>query len=161
MASYVVSKKLKGEKHYPVVLMLEPLMRCNLACAGCGKIQYPGHVLKRDLTPAKGIAATIDDAVAHIAHAVKTAGIDHVGIGSDFDGISGPPKGLEDISKKAGVGPGTLYRHFPTREDLLVAVYRSEMEKLAAAGQTLADRMSPVEALRAWLLLLTPTPDVE
>src|SRR5580704_707655 len=60
---------------------------------------------------------------------------------------------LEDIAKKAGVGPGTLYRHFPTREDLLVAVYRSEMEKLAAAERTLADSMSPVEALRAWLLL--------
>src|SRR5580700_4507511 len=57
VASYVVSKKLKGEKHYPVVLMLEPLMRCNLACAGCGKIQYPGHVLKRDLTPAECFAA--------------------------------------------------------------------------------------------------------
>ena len=60
---------------------------------------------------------------------------------------------LEDISKKAAVGPGTLYRHFPTRGDLLVAVYRSEMEKLAAAERTLADSKSPVEALRAWLLL--------
>ena len=60
---------------------------------------------------------------------------------------------LEDIAKKAGVGPGTLYRHFPTREDLLVAVYRSEVEKLAAAERPLADNKSPVEALRAWLLL--------
>jgi AcrR family transcriptional regulator len=60
---------------------------------------------------------------------------------------------LEDIAKKAGVGPGTLYRHFPTREDLLVAVYRSEVEKLAAAERPLADSKSPVEALRAWLLL--------
>ncbi len=61
---------------------------------------------------------------------------------------------LEDIARKAGVGPGTLYRHFPAREDLLVAVYRSEMEELAASERTLADTMSPVEALRAWLLLL-------
>src|SRR6201988_520713 len=60
---------------------------------------------------------------------------------------------LEDIAKKAGVGPGTLYRHFPTREELLVAVYRSEMEKLAAAERTFADTLPPVEALRAWLLL--------
>lgn len=66
---------------------------------------------------------------------------------------SGANASLEDIARKAGVGPGTLYRHFPTREDLLVAVYRSEMEKLAAAERTLADRMSAVEALRAWLLL--------
>ena len=60
---------------------------------------------------------------------------------------------LEEIAKQAGVGPGTLYRHFPTREELLVAVYRSEMEKLAAAERTFADTMPPAEALRAWLLL--------
>ena len=41
-ASYVISQRLKGRKQYPFVLMLEPLLRCNLACAGCGKIQYPG-----------------------------------------------------------------------------------------------------------------------
>jgi AcrR family transcriptional regulator len=64
---------------------------------------------------------------------------------------------LEDIAKKASVGPGTLYRHFPTREDLLVAVYRSEIEKLAAAEQTLAGSMPPIEALRAWLLLFVET----
>jgi len=51
VASYVVRQRVKGRKHYPLVLMLEPLLRCNLACAGCGKIQYPGHVLKRQLTP--------------------------------------------------------------------------------------------------------------
>jgi AcrR family transcriptional regulator len=66
---------------------------------------------------------------------------------------SGANASLEDIAKKASVGPGTLYRHFPTREDLLIAVYRSEMEKLAAAERTFADTMPPVEALRAWLLL--------
>ena len=51
VASYVIGKKIRGEKKYPLVLMLEPLFRCNLACAGCGKIQYPAHVLKRELTP--------------------------------------------------------------------------------------------------------------
>ncbi|MBX3385402.1 MAG: adenosyl-hopene transferase HpnH [Phycisphaeraceae bacterium] len=51
VASYVLSQKLKGNKRYPLVLMLEPLFRCNLACAGCGKIQYPAHILKRQLTP--------------------------------------------------------------------------------------------------------------
>src|SRR6202030_2010022 len=66
---------------------------------------------------------------------------------------SGANASLEEIAKKAGVGPGTLYRHFPTREELLVAVYRSEMEKLAAAERTFADTMTPVEALRTWLLL--------
>ena len=51
VATYVLKQKLKGRKQYPLVLMLEPLFRCNLACAGCGKIQYPGHVLKMQLTP--------------------------------------------------------------------------------------------------------------
>src|SRR5579863_4169676 len=66
---------------------------------------------------------------------------------------SGASASLEEIAKKAGVGPGTLYRHFPTREELLVAVYRSEIEKLAAAERRFADTLPPVEALRAWLLL--------
>jgi hopanoid biosynthesis associated radical SAM protein HpnH len=51
VATYVLKQKMAGRKHYPLVLMLEPLYRCNLACAGCGKIQYPAHVLKRELSP--------------------------------------------------------------------------------------------------------------
>ncbi len=51
VASYVLQQKIAGRKQYPLVLMLEPLFRCNLACAGCGKIQYPAHILKRQLTP--------------------------------------------------------------------------------------------------------------
>jgi hopanoid biosynthesis associated radical SAM protein HpnH len=51
VATYVLRQKLTGRKRYPLVLMLEPLFRCNLACAGCGKIQYPAHVLKMNLSP--------------------------------------------------------------------------------------------------------------
>jgi hopanoid biosynthesis associated radical SAM protein HpnH len=51
VATYVFGQKLRGRKRYPLVLMLEPLFRCNLACAGCGKIQYPAHILKQQLTP--------------------------------------------------------------------------------------------------------------
>jgi len=51
VATYVLKQKLMRRSRYPLVLMLEPLMRCNLACAGCGKIQYPAHVLKSELTP--------------------------------------------------------------------------------------------------------------
>jgi len=51
VASYVLKQKIQGRKRYPLVLMLEPLFRCNLACAGCGKIQYPAHILKQQLTP--------------------------------------------------------------------------------------------------------------
>jgi hopanoid biosynthesis associated radical SAM protein HpnH len=54
---YVLRQKLKGNTRYPLVLMLEPLFRCNLACAGCGKIQYPEHVLQRRLTPEECWAA--------------------------------------------------------------------------------------------------------
>lgn len=66
---------------------------------------------------------------------------------------SGANTSLDDIAKEAGVGAGTLYRHFPTREALLEGVYRTEVEKLAAAEQKFADAMPPIEALRAWMLL--------
>lgn len=61
---------------------------------------------------------------------------------------------LEEIAKHAGVGPGTLYRHFPTRDVLIESVYRNEVEKLAAAAARFAETMSPIKALRAWMLLL-------
>jgi AcrR family transcriptional regulator len=67
--------------------------------------------------------------------------------------LSGANASLDEIAKEAGVGPGTLYRHFPTREDLLEAVYRTEVEKLAAAERKFAETLPPVEALRAWMLL--------
>ena len=57
VSKYVLTQKLKGVKRYPLVLMLEPLFRCNLACAGCGKIQYPDHVLDNRLTPEQCWAA--------------------------------------------------------------------------------------------------------
>ena len=66
---------------------------------------------------------------------------------------SGANTSLDDIAKEAGVGPGTLYRHFPTRDALIEAVYRTEVEKLAAAEQKFAETMPPIEALRAWMLL--------
>jgi hopanoid biosynthesis associated radical SAM protein HpnH len=57
VATYVLRQRLAGRRRYPLVLMLEPLFRCNLACAGCGKIQYPGHVLRRHLTVEQCLAA--------------------------------------------------------------------------------------------------------
>ncbi len=53
VAAYILKQKLKGNKRYPLVLMLEPLFRCNLACPGCGKIDYPELILNRRLTPAE------------------------------------------------------------------------------------------------------------
>jgi AcrR family transcriptional regulator len=66
---------------------------------------------------------------------------------------SGADASLDDIAKQAGVGAGTLYRHFPSREALIEAVYRTEVEKLAAAERNFAETMPPIEALRAWMLL--------
>src|SRR5258707_4380933 len=60
---------------------------------------------------------------------------------------SGANVSLDDIAKQAGIGPGTLYRHFPTREVLLEAVYRTEVEKLAAAEPEVSAVMPPIEAV--------------
>lgn len=65
----------------------------------------------------------------------------------------GAEASLDDIARQAGVGPGTLYRHFPTRDALIEGVYRSEVEKLAMAAPKFAETMPPLEALRAWMLL--------
>ena len=66
---------------------------------------------------------------------------------------SGANVSLDDVARQARIGAGTLYRHFPTRDALLEAVYRTEVEKLAAAEQEFAESWAPVEALRAWMLL--------
>ncbi|HEX4377720.1 MAG TPA: TetR/AcrR family transcriptional regulator [Steroidobacteraceae bacterium] len=60
---------------------------------------------------------------------------------------------LDSVAKQAGVGAGTLYRHFATREALLEAVYRTELSRLAAAEKEFSRTMAPVDALRAWMLL--------
>jgi AcrR family transcriptional regulator len=65
----------------------------------------------------------------------------------------GADASLDDIANQASVGAGTLYRHFPTRDALIEAVYRSEVEKLAAAERKCAEIMPPIEALRTWMLL--------
>jgi AcrR family transcriptional regulator len=60
---------------------------------------------------------------------------------------------MDEIAKRAKIGPGTLYRHFPTRDELLATVYITEVEKLAAAQKTLSAELPPIDALRAWLLV--------
>lgn len=63
----------------------------------------------------------------------------------------GPEASLEAVAKRAGVGIGTLYRHFPTREDLFEAVYRREVEQLSELAEQLKNASDPVDALRRWL----------
>ena len=65
----------------------------------------------------------------------------------------GAAASLDDIARRSDIGNATLYRHFPTRDDLIEAVYRHEVEKLSAAEERFAASMPPLEALRAWMLL--------
>jgi AcrR family transcriptional regulator len=74
-------------------------------------------------------------------------------VAKDSFAKSGGEVSLDDIAKRAGVGPGTLYRHFPTRGELLEAVYRTEVEKLVVAHLDYARTLPPVKALRAWMRL--------
>ena len=65
----------------------------------------------------------------------------------------GADASMGEIARRAKIGPGTLYRHFATRDDLLATVYITEVEKLAAAQKKLSAELPPIEALRAWLLI--------
>ncbi len=65
IGKYLLSKKLRGEKRYPLVLMLEPLFQCNLACAGCGKIDYPEEILRKRISVEEALAA-VDECGAPI-----------------------------------------------------------------------------------------------
>ena len=65
----------------------------------------------------------------------------------------GADASMDEIARRAKIGPGTLYRHFPTRDNLLEAVYITEVEKLAGAQKRLSTELTPIKALRAWLLV--------
>jgi AcrR family transcriptional regulator len=65
----------------------------------------------------------------------------------------GAEASMGEIARRAKIGPGTLYRHFATRDKLLATVYITEVEKLAAAQRKLSAEFPPIEALRAWLLV--------
>jgi hopanoid biosynthesis associated radical SAM protein HpnH len=86
VASYVVKQKLAGRKRYPLVLMLEPLFRCNLACAGCGKIQYPAHILKKELTPEQCFRA-VDECGAPMVSIPGGEPLMHPKIGKIVEGL--------------------------------------------------------------------------
>ena len=66
----------------------------------------------------------------------------------------GPEVTLDEIARRAGVGIGTLYRHFPTRDAILEAVYRREVEEMCLAAPRLLETLPPADALHAWMRLL-------
>ena len=86
VTSYVLRQKLAGRKQYPLVLMLEPLFRCNLACAGCGKIQYPAHILKKQLSPEECFRA-VDECGAPMVSIPGGEPLMHPQIGEIVEGL--------------------------------------------------------------------------
>ena len=98
--------------------------------------------MAEDSTPARKPRADAERNRQRLLDAARTAFSDN--------GVS---VSLEEVARRAGVGIGTLYRHFPARDDLVVEVYRHEVGKLGDAARELADSQRPVEALRSWLLL--------
>ncbi|MHB8301223.1 MAG: adenosyl-hopene transferase HpnH [Acidobacteriaceae bacterium] len=86
VATYVLGQRWSGREKYPLVLMLEPLFRCNLACAGCGKIQYPAHILKKELTPEQCFKA-IDECGAPMVSIPGGEPLMHTRIGEIVEGL--------------------------------------------------------------------------
>ena len=86
VSSYIFKQYLKGQKRYPLVLMLEPLFRCNLACAGCGKIDYPEAILNRRLSVEECLSA-VDECGAPIVSIPGGEPLLHKEIGKIVSGI--------------------------------------------------------------------------
>ncbi len=91
VGAYILSKRFKGVERYPLVLMLEPLFRCNLACAGCGKIAYPDDVLNRRLGVEECLAAA-EECGAPIVSIPGGEPLLHPQIGDIVDGLIGRKK---------------------------------------------------------------------
>ena len=86
VVSYVLRNRLQGRRQYPLVVMLEVLFRCNLACAGCGKVQYPAHILKRQLSPEDCFRA-VEEAGAPIVNIPGGEPLLHPQIGEIVEGL--------------------------------------------------------------------------
>ncbi len=86
IAGYIIGKKLKGEKRFPLVLMLEPLFQCNLACPGCGKIDYPANILRQRLSPEECLRA-VDECGAPVVSIPGGEPLIHKEIGEIVAGI--------------------------------------------------------------------------
>ncbi len=86
IASYILGKRLRGVRRYPLVLMLEPLFRCNLACAGCGKIDYPEPILDKRISLADALAA-VDECGAPVVSIAGGEPLIHRDIGAIVAGI--------------------------------------------------------------------------
>jgi hopanoid biosynthesis associated radical SAM protein HpnH len=86
VGKYILKQKIRRNRRYPLVLMLEPLFKCNLACAGCGKIQYPEEILKRSLTPEQCFAAA-EECGAPVVSVAGGEPLVHPAIGEIVQGL--------------------------------------------------------------------------
>src|SRR3974390_339042 len=86
IGAYIVRQELAGKRRYPLVLMLEPLFRCNLACAGCGKIDYPDDILNQRLSVDECLAA-VDECGAPVVSIAGGEPLLHKGIDAIVDGL--------------------------------------------------------------------------
>ena len=86
VAKYILEQKIKGNKKYPLVLMLEPLFRCNLSCAGCGKIDYPDEILNKRMSLKECLEA-VDECGAPIVSIPGGEPLVHTEIGEIVQGI--------------------------------------------------------------------------
>ncbi|MBV8353852.1 MAG: adenosyl-hopene transferase HpnH, partial [Candidatus Eremiobacteraeota bacterium] len=86
IAAYLLRQRLAGRDRYPLVLMLEPLFRCNLACAGCGKIDYPDPILNQRLSVQECLAA-VDECGAPMVAIPGGEPLIHREIGAIVEGI--------------------------------------------------------------------------
>ncbi|MDA8059046.1 MAG: adenosyl-hopene transferase HpnH [Nitrospiraceae bacterium] len=86
VGSYILSQKLRGRRKFPLVLMLEPLFRCNLECAGCGKIQYPEEILNKRLSPEECFRA-VDECGAPVVTIAGGEPLIHQEISEIVEGI--------------------------------------------------------------------------
>src|SRR5450631_1101549 len=102
---------------------------------------YPIEEMK--FRPAKSVRRPRADAIRNRERVLEAA--------TAVFNAGGPEASLEAVAARAGVGIGTLYQHFPQREDLFEAVYRREVEHLCELADRLKDEADPVEALRRWL----------
>ena len=91
VTTYVLGQRLRGRRRYPLVLMLEPLFRCNLACAGCGKIQYPAHILSKNLSVEQCLAA-VEECGAPMVSIPGGEPLMYPDIGRPREGAGRPPQ---------------------------------------------------------------------
>ena len=134
VGTYLVKQHLSGNKRYPLVLMLEPLFRCNLACAGCGKIDYPAEILNQRLS------------VEQCMEAVEECGAPVVEHGSNYVCSKSVPT-LAQATPSCDFKSGQIILQQP--------IERAQMEKLLATGKTdMLEKFVSMRTRRAFKAML-------